>query len=128
MAHEIAHRLHVRILNGNEEAMGPLWFFEGFALYAANQFEDSSLILSEEEIGEIIRSEERGSYEKYAFVFRYFLKKKPLEDMIEQAGKKDFIRWLEKQSNFCKISFQVLLRLAVQELYINICLPLNRAS
>ncbi|MEQ8167698.1 MAG: hypothetical protein ABRQ38_02290 [Candidatus Eremiobacterota bacterium] len=96
MAHEIAHRLHVRILNGNEEAMGPLWFFEGFALYAANQFEDSSLILSEEEIGEIIRSEERGSYEKYAFVFRYFLKKKPLEDMIEQAGKKDFIRWLEK--------------------------------
>jgi len=96
MAHEIAHRLHIRILNGNEEAMGPVWFFEGFAIYAANQFEHSSLVLSDEEIGEIIRSEERGSYEKYAFVFRYFVKKRPVKEMVEEAGKKDFIQFLYK--------------------------------
>lgn len=96
MAHEIAHRLHIRILNGNEEAMGPVWFFEGFALYAADQFEHSTLLLSEEEIREILESEKRGSYEKYAFVFRYFVKKRPLHEMIEQAGKKDFIQFLYK--------------------------------
>ena len=43
IAHEMAHRLHVRILEGNEERMGPIWFFEGFALHAAGQFEDASL-------------------------------------------------------------------------------------
>jgi hypothetical protein len=43
LTHEICHRLHVRILNGDEEAMGPVWFFEGFAIFAADQFTQSKL-------------------------------------------------------------------------------------
>ena len=45
LAHEMAHRLHIRILKGDEEAMGPLWFYEGFALYAAGQFEQLHALL-----------------------------------------------------------------------------------
>jgi hypothetical protein len=27
LTHEMAHRLHIRILDGSEEAMGPVWFY-----------------------------------------------------------------------------------------------------
>lgn len=50
LAHEIFHRLHVRILNGNEESMGPVWFFEGFAIYAADQFSESHAKMTDSEI------------------------------------------------------------------------------
>jgi len=33
LTHEMAHGLHIRILGGDEEAMGAVWFYEGFALY-----------------------------------------------------------------------------------------------
>jgi hypothetical protein len=90
LAHEIAHRLHIRILEGNEEAMGPVWFFEGFALFAADQFENSRLSLTNEEMIEILKTEERGSYEKYAYIFRYILKKLPLKELVAKAGNNDF--------------------------------------
>ena len=96
LAHEIAHRLHIRILNGNEEAMGPIWFFEGFAIYAAEQFEKSSPDLNPKEMWEIVKSPNRGSYKKYATVFRHFLKKATLQELVKHAGKKDFLNWLEK--------------------------------
>ena len=95
LTHEIAHRLHIRILNGNEDAMGPIWFFEGFAIYAANQFSNSNIELSENEIWEIVESTERGSYEKYAFVFRYFINKAPLNELVIKAGDDNFINWLK---------------------------------
>jgi len=94
LAHEIAHRLHVRILDGNEEAMGPVWFFEGFALYAADQFKNSNLSLKAKEISEIIESPERGSYVKYAWIYRYFVNKAPLKELLKKAGEQDFTQWL----------------------------------
>lgn len=96
LTHEIAHRLHVRILKENEEAMGPIWFFEGFAIYAAGQFEKTSPELSPDEIWEIVRSAKRGSYKKYATIFRYFLQKTSLHELIKHAGEKDFIHWLQQ--------------------------------
>lgn len=42
IAHEIAHQYHVFLLNENEEKMGPIWFFEGFATTVANQYEFSN--------------------------------------------------------------------------------------
>lgn len=96
LAHEIAHQLHIRILNGNEEAMGPIWFFEGFAIYAAGQFEKTSPDLNSKEIWEIVKSPNRGSYKKYATVFRHFLKKAALQELVRHAGEKDFLLWLEK--------------------------------
>lgn len=96
IAHEIAHSLHIRILDGNEDAMGPIWFFEGFAIYAAGQFENYSFELGPKEIWEIVRSNERRSYKKYGAVFRYFLKKASIKDLIEKAGTADFLEWLQQ--------------------------------
>lgn len=96
VAHEIAHRLHIRILNGNEEAMGPIWFFEGFAIFAVDQFLHKLTDLSSDEIWEIVRSDKRGSYFKYNVVFRYFLKRTNLQEMVRKAGENEFINWLEQ--------------------------------
>lgn len=96
LAHEIAHRLHVRILGGNEDAMGPLWFFEGFAIYAAGQFKNKRLEMDIEEIWNITGSKIRGSYEGYNVVFRYFLEMAPLPELVKRAGTPGFIEWLKK--------------------------------
>ena len=95
-AHEIAHRLHIRILNNNEDAMGPVWFFEGFAMFAVDQFLHKLTELSNGEIWDIVRSENRGSYFNYNVVFRHFLKKTTLQEIVEKAGQKDFINWLDQ--------------------------------
>ncbi len=94
LAHEIAHRLHVRILSGNEEAMGPMWFFEGFATFAAGQY--GNLELTGEEILQLIMESERGSYIKYNAALRFFLKWFSLKGMVDSAGQSDFISGLEK--------------------------------
>ncbi|MCK4421663.1 hypothetical protein KAW18_06540 [candidate division WOR-3 bacterium] len=94
ITHEMAHRLHVRILNGNEDAMGPIWFFEGFAIYAAGQFENYNL--EPAKIWGIVRSTNRGSYKKYGTVFRYFLKKASIHELVQHAGDEYFLNWLQK--------------------------------
>lgn len=99
ITHEMAHRLHVTILNGNEEAMGPVWFYEGFAIHAANQFESTKPFLSDNEIWEIIQAANRGSYIKYAPVMDYLLKKVPLDVLVRKASDGDFIEWLKKTFN-----------------------------
>ena len=90
LTHEMAHRLHVEILMGNEEAMGPMWFYEGFAMYVANQFAESQSILSKEEMITIMKEPDRGSYVKYNYIFRYFVKKVPLKELIIRARNKNF--------------------------------------
>jgi len=94
LAHEIAHRLHIRILAGDEEAMGPIWFFEGFALYAAEQFKKSTLKPTTAEIQEILYSSERRSYRNYADVFRFFAERIAIAEMIQHAAKIGFQEWL----------------------------------
>jgi len=90
LTHEMAHRLHIRILNGNEEAMGPIWFYEGFATYAANQFSRSKTELTKEEMISIMKDPERGSYVKYNYLFRYFVERVPLTELIARAGNDHF--------------------------------------
>jgi hypothetical protein len=92
LAHEMAHRLHVRILGGDEEAMGPVWFFEGFALAAADQFPDA--LAAPDEAWSIIGQTQRGSYRNYAAVMRLFLERASLADMVARAGKPGFTDWL----------------------------------
>lgn len=96
IAHEIAHRLHVRILGGDEDAMGPIWFFEGFAIHAASQFENSQLALTDEAIWEVVRGRERIGYERYAAAMRHFLARIPLPEMIKNAGTEGFEAFLKK--------------------------------
>jgi len=97
LTHEIAHRLHIRILNGNEEAMGPIWFYEGFAMYAANQFTGSDVVLTKKEIIDLMNEPERGSYKKYIYIFRYFVGKIPLKELVSKAKNKDFNEEMIKQ-------------------------------
>jgi len=98
LTHEIAHRLHIRILNNNEDLMGPIWFFEGFAIYAADQFTHSTTQLSDDEMRAIIQDTERGSYEKYAYLFRYFVNLIPLQTLLDKAGDPDFNSWLQTET------------------------------
>lgn len=90
LTHEMAHRLHIRILDGNEEAMGPIWFYEGFAIYAADQFTSSTIDLSNEEMILVMKDPARGSYGKYQRVFSHFVSGSALPDLVKQAGNNDF--------------------------------------
>jgi hypothetical protein len=96
LTHEMAHRLHIRILGGDEEAMGPVWFYEGFALHAADQLRQAAPRLDEGEIWAIVRAEERVDYRQYVSVFDHFLKKATIQQLVSMAGRPDFIEWLEK--------------------------------
>ncbi|MBK9141891.1 MAG: hypothetical protein IPM23_05300 [Candidatus Melainabacteria bacterium] len=97
MTHELAHRLHVRICGGDEDKMGPMWFWEGFAVYAADQLNENPPELSNTEIWSIVDARERGSYKKYNVVFRHFLKDTPLRDYVKRAGEPKFRDWLERR-------------------------------
>lgn len=97
ITHELAHRLHVRIVKGEEEKMGPIWFFEGFAVYAADQYKGNIPQLNEAEIWAIVDAKERGSDRKYKFVFEHFLKDDPLPDYMKQAGDPIFAALLRKR-------------------------------
>lgn len=94
LAHEIAHRLHIRILNGIEDDMGSVWFYEGFAIYAADQLNDTGNELTPEEMWKIINSTVRGSYKNYGTIIRHFAQKTSIETLVKKAGEKDFTEWL----------------------------------
>lgn len=98
LTHEMTHRLHIRILNGDENAMGAVWFYEGFALYAAGQFEKNAPRLNDTEIWDIVNDPERGSYRRYASVFQYFVTKTSIQQLVENAAKDDFLDWLKEIS------------------------------
>lgn len=97
--HELAHRLHVRICKGDESKMGPIWFWEGFAVYAADQLNHNRPQLSEKQIWDIVDAKERGSYRKYNVVFRHFLKRTTLPAYVKLAGEKDFMQWLKNSAD-----------------------------
>jgi hypothetical protein len=98
LAHEMAHRLHIRILHGNEEAMGPVWFYEGFALYAAGQLEKTATLLKTADLWAVVASDERQDYRRYVTVLQYFLRKTSLHALVDRAGRNDFVKWLEQFS------------------------------
>lgn len=99
MAHEMSHRLHIRILKGDEEAMGPIWFFEGFAVHAADQFAGQKRELGLDDIRRITDCPDRGDYRDYRLVLEHYLKKAPLHELIARAGGKGFTEWLRSLDN-----------------------------
>jgi len=98
LTHEMAHRLHIRILGGDENAMGAVWFYEGFALYAASQFEKNAPALNTAEIWDIVNDPERGSYRRYASVFQYFVGRASIQQLTKMAAKVEFLDWLREIS------------------------------
>ena len=99
ITHELAHKLHARIVNGNEEMMGPIWIWEGFATFAAGQFEGRTRPLSQEQIESIITSENRGDYRDYNALVKHFVKLVPLPELIRRSYKSDFADWLLENAN-----------------------------
>lgn len=98
LTHELAHRLHIRILKGDEEKMGPMWFFEGFAVYAADQLNNNNKPnLSESQIWAIINEKERADYRKYNVVFRHFLTGVSLPEYVQKASEPKFMDWLKER-------------------------------
>lgn len=95
LTHEMCHRLHVRILRGNKGAMGPIWFYEGFAIVGAGQFVHLAPSLTDEDIWQVVEDPKRGSYLKYATVMQHFLQRTTLHDMVARAGSPDFLTWLK---------------------------------
>ena len=96
LTHELAHRLHVRLLDGDEQAMGPVWFYEGFALYAAEQLIGAAPQLDREQVWAVVGDAERGDYRGYVTVLRHFLKRADLPELVAHAGQEGFTAWLEQ--------------------------------
>jgi hypothetical protein len=96
IAHEMAHRLHIRILHGDEAAMGPMWFFEGFAIYAAGQFEDATI--QPDEVWEVVQQKQRGRYRTYGATIRFFLTRASLTTMVDRANDENFLDWLREHA------------------------------
>lgn len=94
LTHELAHRLHIRLVNGNEEKMGPIWFWEGFATFASGQFESDATVLSREQIQAILQEPKRGDYRQYNRVLKYFVKLVPLPELVRRAAQPGFNEWL----------------------------------
>jgi hypothetical protein len=95
LAHEMIHRLHVRILGGNENAMGPQWFYEGFAVLGSGQalgidqrVDDVDNALS------MAAFTGRGAYARYAAAIRFFAERIPLQRLVANAERAAFQDWL----------------------------------
>ena len=86
--HEFAHQLHIQLLNGEEDKMGPKWFFEGFAIYVADQLKTYDLSLKE--MIQIIEEDSDEPYIHYAPIFRRLVLCKPIKELIKEACKSDF--------------------------------------
>ncbi len=96
ITHELAHQLHIDILNGDEDKMGPRWFYEGFAIHVAHQFVDKKA-LDKKQIIKIIENELNVTYDQYASLFEEVLKIYELKEIIKIADKESFKNELIKR-------------------------------
>lgn len=98
LAHEIAHRLHVRVLDGDEDAMGPTWFFEGFATFIADQeLGEVPPITSLEDALAAGQAKGDGAYAKYQSAVAWLAERVPLPELVAHAGDVDFEGWLKQR-------------------------------
>ncbi|MBI5548532.1 MAG: hypothetical protein HY901_32010 [Deltaproteobacteria bacterium] len=96
LAHEIAHRLHVNTLAGNDDAMGPVWFFEGFAVLAAGQNLDEGLAYPDVKEA-LAATKEKGplAYRRFVAAVRLLAARHPLKELVAKANEAGFEEWLQ---------------------------------
>lgn len=94
VAHELAHLLHIRYLNGNEDGMGPVWFYEGFAVVASHQYLSFGWDNFKREFEDVVHNPIRGDYRQYGFLVRRLMEKTSVKSLFEQAKTKDFNSWV----------------------------------
>jgi hypothetical protein len=76
-------------------AVGPIWFYEGFAVFAADQYVANEPQPTNSEIWSIVEAKKRGSYQKYKTLFKHFLRHTTLQEYLEKAGSPSFLDWLK---------------------------------
>lgn len=91
LVHELAHQVHEDATRG---AMGPLWFFEGLSVVAADQYQDAPEPIPGK-VEEVLASSDRGDYRLYGAVLRQFLKRHTLSELVSRAGQTGFEAWLK---------------------------------
>lgn len=95
LVHELAHLLHIAVLDGKEDEMGPTWFFEGFACYAAGQYPAANLP-QKEELRQIFKESNRGNYQKYSAIFHLLSKRISTKELLTKARTPDGIESIEQ--------------------------------
>lgn len=91
LTHEFAHGLHIAVLNGDDAAMGPRWFFEGFAVAAAGQFEGPEI--SAADYRAVIAGLPKSDYRVFGAAVRKLAQTHSYADLIERARKPGFDAW-----------------------------------
>lgn len=94
ITHELTHLFHISYLEGKEDNVGPIWFYEGFACLVAQQFLDEPLP-SNEKIKDILKSPERGNYKLYASILRKLSHSISLKDLLDGGHNSDFSKIAE---------------------------------
>ena len=99
LAHEMIYRLHVRILSGDEDAMGPQWFYEGFAVVGSGQHLGlDQHVDSVDRALSLAAANGRGAYACYAAALRFFATRVPLQQLVAKAASPGFEGWLREQA------------------------------
>jgi hypothetical protein len=93
LAHEMAHRLHIAVLDGDEERMGPAWFYEGFAIVASGDLGGLE-VATADDLWRHARAEGPGAYAHYAAALRCLAARIPLPELVARAGGAGFERWI----------------------------------
>ena len=91
LAHELVHGLHVAVLRGDKAAMGPRWFFEGFAVAAAGQFDEQHI--SQADYRAVIAGLPKADYRLFGAAVRKLAQTHSYAELIERARKPDFDTW-----------------------------------
>lgn len=90
LTHELAHQLHIRILQREEDKMGPRCFFEGFSILAADQFVNKDVYLTEKDLQEILHTDPSVPYKYYKAIIKRLLEVVTLPEAVKQAGDPEF--------------------------------------
>ncbi len=96
LAHEMAHRLHIAVLDGDEERMGPAWFFEGFAVVASGDLVGLE-VATADDFWCHVRADGEGAYAHYAAALRLVSAHVPLPELVVRAGDAGFEEWLAER-------------------------------
>jgi len=94
VTHELTHLFHIAVLGGDEDKMGPVWFYEGFACLVAGQYADAVLPPADT-LREVLASRTRGSYRTYVAMLRVLASKGPIRELVRRASQPGFNHWAE---------------------------------
>ncbi len=90
IAHELAHLYHLQLVNNIEDDMGPVWFYEGFAIYASNQFENQRVFISNNHLQRMLEKEQRVYYRYYGEVFKRIMLHYQIKDLLKIVNTSNF--------------------------------------